>query len=124
MVNARRSGKCRDARCVGAEATRVACAGRPRRGVDDTLLDLRGLRFVRRRGRLPEGRRRGGNVALRAGDGADVIQRFQQGADKVEFENGVPGFGSLTIEQQGDNVLASYARGSIILESQNAEAIG
>ena len=58
------------------------------------------------------------------GDGDDVIQRFQQGADQVEFKRGVSGFDDLRIEQQGDDVLVTYTRGSILFENQNAGAFG
>ncbi|MFN3262781.1 MAG: hypothetical protein ACE37J_19715 [Pikeienuella sp.] len=58
------------------------------------------------------------------GDGADVILRFRQGADQIEFKRGVSGFDALTIEQQGDDVLVSYTRGSILFENQNAGAFG
>ncbi|MFN3262804.1 MAG: calcium-binding protein [Pikeienuella sp.] len=69
---------------------------------------------------------KGGNgpdtFRFKPGDGDDVIQRFQQGVDQVEFKRGVAGFGALEIEQQGDDVLVSYKRGSILFENQNAGA--
>ena len=61
---------------------------------------------------------------FKPGDGDDVIQRFQQGRDQVEFKRGVSGFDDLRIEQQGDDVLVTYKRGSILFENQNAAAFG
>ncbi|MFN3260567.1 MAG: hypothetical protein ACE37J_08400 [Pikeienuella sp.] len=58
------------------------------------------------------------------GDGSDVIQRFQQGVDLVEFKRGVSGIEDLTITQQGDDVLLSYLRGSILFANQDAAAFG
>ena len=71
---------------------------------------------------------KGGNgpdtFRFKPGDGDDVIQRFQQGRDQVEFKRGVADFDDLRIEQQGDDVLVSYKRGSILFENQNARAFG
>lgn len=66
----------------------------------------------------------GGNdlFLFKPGDGDDAIQGFQQGRDTVEFQSGVSGFGALTIEQQGADVLVSYTRGSILFTNQNAGA--
>ncbi|MFN3262934.1 MAG: beta strand repeat-containing protein [Pikeienuella sp.] len=61
---------------------------------------------------------------FKPGDGDDVIQRFQQGRDQVEFKRGVSDFSELRIEQQGDDVLVTYGRGSILIENRNAGALG
>ncbi len=53
-----------------------------------------------------------------------MIRRFQQGVDQVEFKRGVADFGALTIEEQGDDVLVTYTRGSILFENQSAAAFG
>ena len=58
------------------------------------------------------------------GDGSDVIQRFQQGVDLVEFKRGVSGCEELIIVQQGDDVLLTHAHGSILFTNQNAAAFG
>ncbi len=58
------------------------------------------------------------------GDGEDVIRGFRQGADLVEFKRGVSGFDELTITQQGDDVLLTYTRGSILFRNQDVTAFG
>lgn len=84
-------------------------------GGADTLLGARGDDDLKGGG--------GADVfQFKNGDGADTILDFRQGQDRIEILSGANDFGDLDISQSGADVIISFGRNEITVETDNANA--